>query len=68
MPSREVAARMRELAEKDGPYHSLDASPYCNICAALRIEFDNGRCLPHCVDVLRLLADMIDPDGGDVDE
>ncbi len=62
---REVAARLCGLAESDGPYHSLDASPFVNVCSGLGIEYMSGNQSIHCSDVLLRIADLIDPEGGE---
>ena len=42
------------MIRKDGPYKSLNASPYLNICHALGIEMGKWN-LPDCADVLRAI-------------
>lgn len=64
---REVARKMRELAAMDGPYHSLDAAPYANLCGTVKVKPGVGRCFPYCADVLIYLADLLDSDSTKVD-
>lgn len=73
MPTNEermyVASRLREIVEEyDGKYHSLDASPFVNICHGLGIEFKIGNNdYVHCRDVMLRIADLIEPEVTDAD-
>lgn len=63
---RKVAARLRELAERDGIHHSLDASPFFNICRGLGMKFVKGNNrYVHCFEVLLRIAELIDPNCGE---
>lgn len=64
---REIATRLRKIVkEKDGIYHSLDASPFANICYGLGIEFKIGNNdYVHCRDVMLRIADLIEPEVSD---
>lgn len=66
---RDIASRLRKIvAERDGKYHSLDASPFVNICSGLGIEFKIGNNdYVHCRDVMLRIADLIEPEVTDVD-
>ena len=47
-----VIERCVDMIRKDGPYKSLNTSPYLTICHALGIESGKWS-LPDCADVLR---------------
>lgn len=49
-----VIQRCVDMIRKDGPYKSLNASPYLNICHALGIERGKWNS-PDCADVLRAI-------------
>lgn len=49
-----VIERCVDMIREDGPYKSLNASPYLSICHALGIERGKWN-LPDCVDVLRAI-------------
>ena len=43
------------MIREDGPYKSLNASPYLNICYALGIKRGKWEDLPDCAYVLRAI-------------
>ncbi|HJA29474.1 MAG TPA: hypothetical protein IAA15_07920 [Candidatus Olsenella pullicola] len=51
----EIIERCVRLIREDGPYKSLNASPYLSVCHALGVEPD-GYKLPDCADVLRVVV------------
>ena len=50
-----VIERCVDMIRKDGPYKSLNASPYLNICHVLGIKSGKWQDLPDCADVLRAI-------------
>ena len=52
--TEKVIERCVDMIREDGPYKSLNASPYLNICHALGIERGKWN-LPDCADVLRAI-------------
>lgn len=50
-----IIERCVSMIRKDGPYKSLNASGYLNVCYALGIE-RKGTTLPDCADVLRTIV------------
>lgn len=51
---RAIIAKSASLIRLDGPYKSLDVSPYLNVCAALGLYKGDGK-TPDCADVLRTI-------------
>lgn len=49
-----IIERCVDMIRRDGPYKSLNASPYLNICHALGIESGKWGS-PDCADVLRAI-------------
>lgn len=50
-----VIERCVDMIGRDGPYKSLNASPYLNICHVLGIKSGKWWSLPDCADVLRAI-------------
>lgn len=50
-----IIERCVSMIRKDGPYKSLNASSYLNVCYALGIE-RKGMTPPDCADVLRTIV------------
>ena len=50
-----VIERCVDMIRRDGPYKSLNASPYLALCRALGV-YDGDGVIPDCADALRAIV------------